>query len=531
MHPRTPSYVVKSRHGIWYFQIWVPKSESKLGKTGQKLFRRSLKTRNRKRALQLARRMWLLIHDIGFEKVMDMKELEKAERERDYNEWKFRKGRKIAEELKKAGITENHIEALNAHFDAGPWQEEECYHYYMDAMARGDLANAAANSPVVTQPHKSPKSESPLLHELLNEWQKIIQGEIRKSSYTEYERSTNIFLQVLTEHSKKSSIRLFDISIEMIRDFKEVIKYLPKRVITKNRKVNFHELAGSKNITRSYKTINDQIGHVNTFFNWLKGEGYHKSFNEQVCSLSDICDVLSSPIKGNEKNGPPIVPFSHDDLEKLFLSERYRLGKFNRAVDYWVPLIALFTGARQSEIVQLNVRDIKEDSGVMVFDFNEDDGHLKTIQSRRLVPIHSQLKSLEFLEFIDSQRERGFERVFPEEKRDTKDLYGNYGKRFNTFRNSVGVDVGADKGSCRKVFHSFRHLVRTKLKIAEVESGLIDAIIGHASKERSIGEKTYTHTQLVKVKNREMGKLKYDLDFSQIARWKRCPFARRFKTR
>jgi hypothetical protein len=63
---KNPSYLVKSRHGIWYFQIQIPKKLQKNGKK-RKLFRKSLKTAYRKSALSQARHWWVLMEKNNYE--------------------------------------------------------------------------------------------------------------------------------------------------------------------------------------------------------------------------------------------------------------------------------------------------------------------------------------------------------------------------------------------------------------------------------------------------------------------------------
>jgi hypothetical protein len=60
-----PSYLLKSPHGIWYFQIWIPRKYPKNNK--KKLFRRSLKTTDRISALKQARIWWLRMEESDFQ--------------------------------------------------------------------------------------------------------------------------------------------------------------------------------------------------------------------------------------------------------------------------------------------------------------------------------------------------------------------------------------------------------------------------------------------------------------------------------
>lgn len=62
---KTPSYITKNRVGTYCFQYVLPSiihSDSK--NSTKKLFRKSLKTKNRRNALRLARILWLIMDNL-----------------------------------------------------------------------------------------------------------------------------------------------------------------------------------------------------------------------------------------------------------------------------------------------------------------------------------------------------------------------------------------------------------------------------------------------------------------------------------
>jgi hypothetical protein len=65
MTVQNPSYLLKSRHGIWYFQVQIPKKYSQTQK--RQLFKKSLKTTNRLLALKKARVWWLKMEENDFQ--------------------------------------------------------------------------------------------------------------------------------------------------------------------------------------------------------------------------------------------------------------------------------------------------------------------------------------------------------------------------------------------------------------------------------------------------------------------------------
>lgn len=87
---------------------------------------------------------------------------------------------------------------------------------------------------------------------------------------------------------------------------------------------------------------------------------------------------------------------------------------------YWLPLVALYTGARPRELCQINPQvDCGLHEGIPFFLISEktaaDDGVVKTVKTgeERWVPIHPELVRLGFLNYVDKVKEQGARRLFP----------------------------------------------------------------------------------------------------------------------
>ena len=172
----------------------------------------------------------------------------------------------------------------------------------------------------------------------------------------------------------------------------------------------------------------------------------------------------------------------HDDeLKALFASPVYQDGfrpqAGGREATYWVPLIAAFTGARQSEICQLAVADVIKLNGVdcFVFTTNAKKGQrTKNQQSNRIVPIAKTLIDLGFFDYLKTLDPKG--RLFPDLKPGS---HGNAGGAFsqwyNKYRKTIGVDrEGGD-------FHALRHLVKTTLRSIDGDFEVKASITGHST--------------------------------------------------
>jgi integrase len=200
------------------------------------------------------------------------------------------------------------------------------------------------------------------------------------------------------------------------------------------------------------------ITHIGTFLRWLKSTDF---------TSIDLDAPLKSLKIHRTRAADQRSVFTATDLAKLFNSDAYTLGRHQTASRFWVPLIALYSGARLNEICQLSTNDIHmDDSGDRwVIDFNENDDvpfkSLKKPHHARLVPVHQNLLKLGFIDYWESIKKTHV-RLFPEltYKRD-ENKYGNdIQKWFNrTYCNKRNCNITTAKTS----FHSFRHTVITHL--------------------------------------------------------------------
>jgi integrase len=185
--------------------------------------------------------------------------------------------------------------------------------------------------------------------------------------------------------------------------------------------------------------------------------------------------------------------WSTDWLQKLLSHAIWQNGQLPKdkkaggLAAYWVPLLALYTGARCSELCQLLVQDIDTTGRVPLIKITDqgEEQHVKTTASVRTIPIHSELIRLGFLEYVSSQKSS---RLWPNlPLRDGKP--GSFFSQwFGNFRRSLNVPDTL-------VFHSFRHTVRTSLTRSNVPEPIIDRLLGHES-QGSIGARVYTHPQI-----------------------------------
>lgn len=374
-----------------------------------------------------------------------------------------------------------------------------------------------------------PDEENPTLETLLEEWATSKKGTAQESNFNKaYQPAVELFIKFVNDFEGKS-VRANELASGHIRNYHKLYSKIPKGVSTS--KYSISELVKMNGNPKSASTITGTFANVGTFLGWVVSKGYPLNGN-----LKNIL-VQGSDIRDNDKDKKTRQPLSDDDLQKLFMSDEYtKTGKFSTSGMFWVPLIALFTGARMSEILQLERHDIVKVGQYWVINFDDTNPlsvdefkRLKQAGSMRMVPIHKQLIDLRLIDYIETRTER----LFPDELRNDHGKFDAFSKRIATYRKRMGVGPKNDQEL--RDFHSFRHTVHTRLSELRTigkpsdrfDEGLIDAIIGHVSKNRSIGETVYNHSQYIKAKNRALNRLQYDsIDFSQYVKWSKCDFAR-----
>ncbi|MFT4912674.1 MAG: integrase [Brevundimonas sp.] len=184
--------------------------------------------------------------------------------------------------------------------------------------------------------------------------------------------------------------------------------------------------------------------------------------------------------------------FTRGELKALFsgpvhaLDARPKGGGGEAA--YWLPLLALYTGARQTELGQLHPDDVYEeeydtDEGdklsawVVRFADNAERGQrVKTEGSERRVPLHADLIDLGLLnvvaDAVANRRSRIFHAINPTSE---GELMGNWSKWFGRYRRSLGVE------SRMTPFHSFRHSFKDNVRECGLQTEVHNALTGHES--------------------------------------------------
>lgn len=457
MTSKPPSYTTQNSFGVYIFQFRFPKQLKNRHPEIQTIFRRSLHTRYKREAHSKARLWWLLMDELTRRMLIDPSVYGKAmELLMNYQDFENLDWEKLKDFYESLEEYEQDLLDRAIKYKSELIQTIGSSSFNTVNQTAPPELTVTQSQQTFTTTNSASLTECKIgandieLSKLLDSFLDFKKTTMSYGSLMNYEPRVKIFLKIILEFRNGKAARISDLSPELVRHYRDTLSKLPAYRAKFKSGTTIKRMLADNLEPISQKTYKDTTNFIGQFFNWAEDEGY--------AIQKDLTRIFNTVKKATKSQTKQRDKFSDDELNRLFESKEYLNGIFSRSSEYWIPLIAIFTGARQAEIIQLNVTDVRKESDIWVFDINDDnDKSVKTESGKRLVPIHSTLINLGFLDFI-TQRKKSSDRLFPEELRATNGKFSNYSKRFNTYRNKQGVITPDNK---RLDFHSFRHTVRT----------------------------------------------------------------------
>lgn len=270
-----------------------------------------------------------------------------------------------------------------------------------------------------------------------------------------------------------------------VRAWKEALYKLPVKAADTNefRGLRFrdvikrNERVGKPTITP--KTINKYLSALGSLCTWAVANGH----------------LESNPVEGLyialNRDVQKVRPYDVEQLTKIFSSPLFTgcqsedkphlPGNVHRRDHfYWAPLIALYTGARLGEIVQLETADVREIAGRWAFHVTREgdpNKRTKTKGSQRVIPVHPELIRLGFLAYHAKAAKAGQARLFPDVKPDSRGfLSGNVSREWGRYLARIGLKEDASVN-----FHSFRHGLADAFRRAGYRDEEFAMMLGHGS--------------------------------------------------
>ena len=223
------------------------------------------------------------------------------------------------------------------------------------------------------------------------------------------------------------------------------------------------EAAGAKLL--SPRAIESHLIVLSTFFAWG-----HRQWLVERNPAKGLARETFPRRQGNRRK-----PFTTEELRAIFSAplytgcehdwvRYYRPGPNKpRNARFWVPILALWTGMRLTEICQLECGDIRCIKGIDCIVISPMPALaqskarkcVKSAAGERVIPIHPELRDIGFLHYVRTMRYRGEVALFPDLPVNRLGSYSpSFSSWFHRFLRSIGVNTSGTS------FHSFRHTFR-----------------------------------------------------------------------
>ncbi len=335
---------------------------------------------------------------------------------------------------------------------------------------------------IVTTPAPSAAGKGPKVSEAFQAWKagSAARGSKRPSERTFPEAAHAV--RRLQEWL--GDVRLGTITREQARDFRDALVRIPTRLPQKVRKLPIKELLNRKDLSAyppvHAATVNKSLTILAAIVSHAEAAGKLDAVPGFRNYFHAVKVVVDARVEEERQ------PFTTADLQAIFGTGVYTAGDRPRGgggeAAYWLLLIALLSGARLGELVQLRIADLMQDpeTGVWCLDIGTAGGrNIKTASSRRKVPLHPELVRAGLLDYRRSLLEAGAKEhgpLWPHVQAEGDGQQGApWSKWFNRhLRDKAGIEDRT------KVFHSFRHTFKRMARDASLPEEVHDALTGHA---------------------------------------------------
>lgn len=232
----------------------------------------------------------------------------------------------------------------------------------------------------------------------------------------------------------------------------------------------YQHLRDKGNSTPSVYNKQSYLGGVGGFFDWAIKSGHYPAVDNPAKG-----HVRYTAKEKRQRKKLGFRAFTVSQAQVLFAPVHFvRLSPGAR----WAALLGLYTGGRAGEVGQLLLTDVAQADGVPVLHVTDEgeNQRVKSEVSKRAVPIHADLLTLGFLDYVQRLRDRGDTRLFPQAATNAKNGPGNWiSKAFGYYLGKLS----ADWPKAKRGFHSLRKSVIQEMQTAGVASEMRAQIVGH----------------------------------------------------
>ena len=475
------SHLKRSRHGVYYFRITIPKRLRPLF-GGRTELKHSLGTKNpsvaKRQAYMLSARANQLFHEAKQTMPYDPKKLNVN----DPSTWP-KKDENLPGLKARMG---------NVELESEPGNRADLLALHETIQKFGQFHSIDLIEPIAPHARTAPREYSRRLSDAIEYVMLLVKKDPHREKTVLEKQSIYERFQAWAKNPY-----LTDITSEHLTDY---MRYLLFDAPRKN---------GDKGLSKS--TTKKHLSFLHGFFMQLQRLNFFpKTTSVPTQGISPYAKGEFTKLRG--KNA--YLPFEPKELSLIFNPDTLRSLK--KPHEYWTPLIGLYTGARLDEIAQLRLKDIEKKDNIWCYSITDDgiETTTKNTSSVRTIPIHPSLIDLGLMDYVEDVRSVAPEgRLFPyllESVNGYADIpsesFARYWKSIIKSTMTLSPSTAGSQRSAippraknRKTFHSFRS---TLIQLIENNTGdkARKYYVGHALEsdhDLIYGNKTPTPSSLM----------------------------------
>jgi len=487
-----PTHLRRSRHGIYYFRIVVPKAVRPVF-GGRSEIKSSLRTRSLKVAMVEARRIAIGAYET-FAKVGVLMSSRTPVDPSDPSTWPTTADGKFETTIETPtpyGVERFHVKAdPNSPEDIAA-AKAHASEYMANLEGRRIVPKTAEQAAYLTS---QVDEIAALVGSVMDAKKQNAPQAVaapaaaprRVPQLRDSERYLGALFKRYLSHKRKSSLKTdkaansyqnkFDVFIEWYGDA-HIADVTPEDISRfKDYLLNEHEVQAGRNKGQrglDATTVDNYLDPLSGLYKWARFNG---SFPREMLPPTDGQRLMSKADKmARAQSGKMNRAFKTEELAKAFEPKGYR--EENRlSHHFWPPLIALFTGMRLNEVCQLACSDILMEEGLWAISINDEDyKKVKSAAARRTIPMHPELIAIGLPQFAADVKTLDLgPQLFPVLRPGDDGELGNApGKKWDRYLKVAGLPDDA------LTYHSFRRTANTLLKKKKVPFDVRCQMVGH----------------------------------------------------
>lgn len=359
---------------------------------------------------------------------------------------------------------------------------------------------------VIAQANMQVEAHVKTINELVKAFLAYKKEEVTNSRYNQFKIPSRVVKEFFGGETPINQI-----NDETVMEMKEFLPEIPAHVTKrfpgktlKEASELYLETNGEK--AHRYDEAKKNLSAIGQIFKFSKQRKWAGSCNPIEGLQIDVPKAYKK--RNFERKQEGYAPYSNKDLATIFSSMVYtaeigrsyfpngekkktKVGQIIRDQMYWAPLLALWTGARMNEILQLERADVLQEDGCfyihvtdeeeLEYRYDNFEKRVKNPNAVRDIPLHPFIVELGFIEWAWKTKKG---RIFPDAHRGTAE------KPSLTFSKNYRYHCEKNLGvwqKHKKVFHSFRNNFNDELRNSGVKMEMRTAINGWEEQQKMDG--------------------------------------------